>query len=1164
MWASRSQRGRWRARLTATLRRPTTWALLAVLLLVNIAVTHTVLNVRAQNGAPLISGVTVPAGGVWLKGTVEGHWWQPDNVLGLCRLDPSPGATSGFALNTATCDTTAATAGQAAAAPVANADGTTFVYVADEASKSGGPVRVTFDPTLDGGKGGIVPKSGILIGGASASGLFSDATKSFRNSSVAIGPCFTSSPPGCYAVYAAFIKSKNIVRITNPNLDPSQQRSDLVSKTADRRKGVQFGIATFNHPPDTSGHVVSDLYIAELGGIGVSMIPDIGACPPVDPGNLLLGGCISTITPITSFFPGGVAVLNNPDGSGKYVYVADSPRTGPSTVLRYDPKTGIQDALSTNVPPYTSPLDGSTVSTYQNITGLGVRQDTGDLYIGDDPTAFMVTPPTGMGHLWIVPGGAALDCIGTPTAPCSPVAPTSSVKADLYAWGATSPKGGGALIPGGDADHTLHLWVTDHSAGICRMDAVPGTALHAYNYSACDDATVGSPGQIIYDPIVNQGIAGVADGTHFVYVTQDDHLSPGVWRFIYDPSADNGNGLLLPEPVVMAPNGGLGGHKAVGIALGPDDSLYVGDLTDGFIRRINNPRSDPRVQTVDVVAQTQDKRGINGSIAFLGADLYLPENRGFTFVPNAVGCGLNGSAPCATQQLPIGTFGLIFGAGVAVDQINGLVYASDSPGGANATIWQYDRSKNQAIVYVTEGNVPAAGSANATVWCALTCKRPFDPNLVPGGTTGFHFASGMTVNQDTGDLFIFDDPTAGARSGRGRVWVAPYNPLAAIAPPSPTAPKADMAIALSHPGAFTAGGTGTFNIVVGNNGPTATPGPTTVTDTLPTGLTLVSGVGTGWNCAAAGQTVTCTNTAALIAGASSTITLTVAVDPAAGPTITDSATVAGSVPDPNAANDTATDVVSLVTSASADLALTMLHGASFVPGQFGIYTATVINNGPSQASAPIKITDTLPAGLSFLTGSGTGWSCLAVGQTVTCTNTQPISAGTTSTVGINVGVSSTAPSSVTNTATVTGVEADPNPANNTATDPTTVTALADLALSATALPDPIKAKGLLTYTITLTNNGPSAASGVVLTFAAPSNVAFLRTNSSIGKCVRVNTTVTCTVGKLTAIGPSATATITIVVRPLAAGAVGATVTAISTLPDPNTANNTLNLLTVVN
>ena len=72
MWASRSQRGRWRARLTATLRRPTTWALLAVLLLVNIAVTHTVLNVRAQNGAPLISGVTVPAGGVWLKGTVEG------------------------------------------------------------------------------------------------------------------------------------------------------------------------------------------------------------------------------------------------------------------------------------------------------------------------------------------------------------------------------------------------------------------------------------------------------------------------------------------------------------------------------------------------------------------------------------------------------------------------------------------------------------------------------------------------------------------------------------------------------------------------------------------------------------------------------------------------------------------------------------------------------------------------------------------------------------------------------------------------------------------------------------------------------------------------------------------------------------------------------------
>src|SRR5690349_22270299 len=115
MWASRSQRGRWRARVGATLRRPTTWALLAVLLLVNIAVTHTVLNVQAQHGAPLISGVTIPEGGVWLKGTTESHWWQPDNLLGLCRPDPSSGAPSGFAINTAPCDPTAATAGQAAA-----------------------------------------------------------------------------------------------------------------------------------------------------------------------------------------------------------------------------------------------------------------------------------------------------------------------------------------------------------------------------------------------------------------------------------------------------------------------------------------------------------------------------------------------------------------------------------------------------------------------------------------------------------------------------------------------------------------------------------------------------------------------------------------------------------------------------------------------------------------------------------------------------------------------------------------------------------------------------------------------------------------------------------------------------------------------------------------
>ena len=47
---------------------------------------------------------------------------------------------------------------------------------------------------------------------------------------------------------------------------------------------------------------------------------------------------------------------------------------------------------------------------------------------------------------------------------------------------------------------------------------------------------------------------------------------------------------------------------------------------------------------------------------------------------------------------------------------------------------------------------------------------------------------------------------------------------------------------------------GAYSIVVQNNGGTVT-GPTTVTDTLPAGLSFVSGTGTGWSCGATGQAV---------------------------------------------------------------------------------------------------------------------------------------------------------------------------------------------------------------------------------------------------------------------------------------------------------------------
>jgi hypothetical protein len=105
--------------------------------------------------------------------------------------------------------------------------------------------------------------------------------------------------------------------------------------------------------------------------------------------------------------------------------------------------------------------------------------------------------------------------------------------------------------------------------------------------------------------------------------------------------------------------------------------------------------------------------------------------------------------------------------------VRNYVYAADSPGGANATIWRFDLNNPvaPAIPYITFGQLPAAGTPEATVWISQTGVRPWNPQYVPGGQAGFSFAFGISVDTRNGDLYVTGDPTAGARGGFGSAWV---------------------------------------------------------------------------------------------------------------------------------------------------------------------------------------------------------------------------------------------------------------------------------------------------------------------------------------------------------------------------------------------------------
>ncbi|HEX9316892.1 MAG TPA: DUF11 domain-containing protein, partial [Actinomycetota bacterium] len=114
------------------------------------------------------------------------------------------------------------------------------------------------------------------------------------------------------------------------------------------------------------------------------------------------------------------------------------------------------------------------------------------------------------------------------------------------------------------------------------------------------------------------------------------------------------------------------------------------------------------------------------------------------------------------------------------------------------------------------------------------------------------------------------------------------------------------------------------------------------------------------------------------------------------------------------------------------------------------------------------------------------------------------------------------------------------------------TASTDLGITKTG-PATATAGGPIAYTLTATNNGPDAATGVTVSDTLPAGVGFASATSSQGTCTNASGTVTCDVGSLAS---AASATITInATAPATAGSVMNTATISGNETDPNPANN---------
>ena len=329
----------------------------------------------------------------------------------------------------------------------------------------------------------------------------------------------------------------------------------------------------------------------------------------------------------------------------------------------------------------------------------------------------------------------------------------------------------------------------------------------------------------------------------------------------------------------------------------------------------------------------------------------------------------------------------------------------------------------------------------------------------------------------------------------------------------------DLAISKSAPASVAAGQNITYTLAITNLGGAPAPG-LVVTDTLPTGLTFVSASPS--ICTPAGGTVVCTFGSSLNAGSNTSLTLTAQVGSsvASGSTLTNQAVVGSSDTDPNTANNSAS--ASSTVTTQADMTISKQAPATATAGGQIVYTLYVTNTGPSVASA-VVVNDALPTGVTFVSASPS--ICTPVGSMVTCNFSGSLNSGSGASVSLTAQVSSglASGSAITNQATVSASQPDPNSANNSASASSVVSAQADLRLGKQA-PANATAGGQIAYTLNVTNTGPSAASGVVITDTLPGGVTFVSASPSI--CTPAGGTVVCTLSGSLDSGASATVILT--------------------------------------
>jgi uncharacterized repeat protein (TIGR01451 family) len=371
----------------------------------------------------------------------------------------------------------------------------------------------------------------------------------------------------------------------------------------------------------------------------------------------------------------------------------------------------------------------------------------------------------------------------------------------------------------------------------------------------------------------------------------------------------------------------------------------------------------------------------------------------------------------------------------------------------------------------------------------------------------------------------------------------------------PPLPKADLGLSKSASVDPVVAGTRlTYTLKVMNNGPDTVTNVRLI-DTIPQGVDLVSVTPSQGPGCTGTESVSC-NLGRLVPGKAGSVSLIVDVNPDMSRVLSNAATVTADQTDPIPANNSARTVTRVISETDLVIDKDDMFDP-VVAGENLTYTIKVFNGGPSNATGVI-ITDVLPATTSFLTASS---GCNHLGGVVTC-SVGNLAVGTSQpfTLAVNTDASIGNGAIITNTGFVTGQQFDPDLTNNLVTEPTSINEVADLAITKTDTPDPVVAGETLSYSLAISNNGPSDAGGITITDTLPTGVSFASASPGCSQSAGV---VTCTLAGLSS-GANLARTIVVTVNSATTGLLSNSVEISGNQFDPDSSNNSDLITTTVN